>query len=220
MSIITEQEYLSQLYIIQSDNPPSQVLFPQTKTIYDIDLRTRVIDAPKFLAVEKDHEAETIYFRVDRYHDIMDLSLLTGVIQYKLPGDNRTHYSAIPYYDVITEFDNNKMIIPWTVDGNVTKYKGDVTFTLRFFKVERLEVQQSDEIDDESAKNAPAEVMYNLLYNLTTLPATSKVLEGMEVEELNNEFAIPANSVLYFEQEINALKQRGAGVDWILADLM
>lgn len=219
MSIITEQEYLSQLYIIQSDNPPSQVLFPQTKTIYDINLYTREITAPTFLAVEKDHEAETIYFRVDRYHDIIDLSLLTGVIQYTTP-DKKTHYSAIPYYDVITEFDDNKMIIPWTIDGNVTKFKGDITFTLRFFKVERLERQQSEEIDDEAAQNAPAEIVYNLLYNLTTLPATSKVLQGMEVDELNKEFAIPANSVAYFEQEIDKLKQRGSGVDWILADLM
>lgn len=215
MSIITEQEYLSQLYVIQSDNPPSQVLFPQTKTIYDIDLRTRKIDAPPFLAVEQDHEAETIYFRVDRYHDIMDLSLLTGIIQYTTP-DKKTHYSAIPYYDVITEFNDNKMIIPWTIDGNATQYKGDITFSLRFFKVERLERLQSDEIDDEAAQAAPAEIVYNLLYNLTTLPATSKVLQGMEVEELNKEFDIPANSVAYFQQEIDMLKQRSAGVNWIL----
>ena len=36
MSSIAEQDYLSQLYIIQSQNPPSLVLFPETKRIFDI----------------------------------------------------------------------------------------------------------------------------------------------------------------------------------------
>ena len=44
------------------------------ETIYDINLDTRIIDSPKFIGVEKDHAAETIYFKVDRYYDYMDLA--------------------------------------------------------------------------------------------------------------------------------------------------
>ena len=36
MSIIQEQDFLSHLHAIQSQNPPSLVLFPETKRIYDI----------------------------------------------------------------------------------------------------------------------------------------------------------------------------------------
>ena len=53
MSIIKEQEFLSNLYAIQSLNPPSYVLFPDTKKIYDIDLETRELNAPEFLSVSK-----------------------------------------------------------------------------------------------------------------------------------------------------------------------
>jgi hypothetical protein len=56
-------------------------------------------------------------------------------------------------------------------------------------------VEHSDEIDDEAAAAAPAEVRYKFNYNLTTQPAVSPVLEGMEVDELKSEFAMPANVV-------------------------
>ena len=80
MAIIKEQEFLSNLYAIQSLNPPSYVLFPDKKKTYNIDLATRTIDAPAHLSVSKDHESETIYFKIDRFHDYMDLTNTTCVI--------------------------------------------------------------------------------------------------------------------------------------------
>lgn len=211
MSIISEQDFLSQLYMIQGNNPPSQVAFPHgEKTIYDIDLATRTITPPPFLSVEKDHESSTIYFRVNRYFDYMDLSLLPGVIQYITP-DGATHYYPIPFYDIVTEQDkdepaNSKMLVPWCVQGTATQFVGDVTFSLRFFQVEQVQVEHSDEIDDEAAAGAPAEVCYNYTYNLTTLPAVSPVLEGMEVDQLKSEFAMPANVVASLQQQIDAIE--------------
>jgi len=35
---------------------------PADEPIYNINLNTRVIDPPKFLGVEADHEAEAIFF--------------------------------------------------------------------------------------------------------------------------------------------------------------
>ena len=74
MSSIAENDFKSQLYLIQSQNPPSLVLFPETKTIYDIDLDSRTITGPEILSVSRDHKAETVYFRIDRFRDYMDLS--------------------------------------------------------------------------------------------------------------------------------------------------
>jgi hypothetical protein len=55
------------------------------KTVYDIDLDTREITAPKFLGVLKDHSSETIYFRINRFHDFMDLANVACIIQYTTP---------------------------------------------------------------------------------------------------------------------------------------
>lgn len=217
MSVIPEQEYLSQLYAIQSNNPPSQVPFPELKTIYDIDLNTRTVEAPQLLSVSKDHEAETIYFRIDRYHDFMDLSLVAGIIQFVTP-DNQTHWYPIPFYDITSEKDNDKMIIPWNVSGEATQYSGQVTFSFRFFLIEQEIINKSDEIDNESLTGAvPPEVRYKLIYNLTTLSATSEVLDGMEVESMKSDFYLPANDVAALWAAINGL-QKYQGVSWILAD--
>lgn len=222
MSIISEQEFLSQLYIIQSDNPPSQVPFYGVKTIYDIDLNTREINAPKFLSISKDHQSETIYFRIDRYHDFMDLSLLTCVIQYITP-DKAMHWYAVPFCDVITEKsevrEESKMIIPWCIDGIVTQYAGPITFSLRFFLVEQEIVPVIDYIDEESIPEGtiPTEVRYKMVYNLTTLPAKSEILEGMEVDELTSNFDVSAEAAAYLMQEINKIN-KADGVDWIMAD--
>jgi hypothetical protein len=135
MSSINEQDYLSHLYAIQSQNPPSLVLFPKTKRIYDINLDSRTIDSPEFLSVAHDHKAETIYFRVDRFRDYMDLSNTVCVIQYVTP-DGKTHIYPVPFYDITTERKDKKMLFPWCVDGAATQFKGIVSYSIRFYLIE------------------------------------------------------------------------------------
>jgi hypothetical protein len=160
MSSIAENDFKSQLYLIQSQNPPSLVLFPETKTIYDIDLDSRTITGPEILSVSRDHKAETVYFRIDRFRDYMDLSNTACVIQYKTP-DGKQYLYPVPFYDVITEKENQKMIFPWCIDGMATSQKGTVQYSVRFFIVE----ERSEE--------------YTYLYNLSTIPAKGEVLHGM-----------------------------------------
>lgn len=197
MSSIPEQEYLSQLYIIQSQNPPSLVLFPETKRIYDIDLNTRTINAPQMLSVSNDHKAETIYFRVDRFHDYMDLSNTVCVIQYVTPN-NEVFVYPVPFYDVVTEKQNKKMILPWCIDGLATKYKGMVQYSVRFYRLE--------EKDQE----------YKLIFNLSTQVAASEVLEGMQVSELSKDFDISVERYEQILQEIDKIKREG--VYWDILD--
>ena len=197
MSSIPEQEYLSQLYIIQSQNPPSLVLFPETKRIYDIDLNTRTIDARQMLSVSNDHKAETIYFRVDRFHDYMDLSNTVCVIQYVTPN-NEVFVYPVPFYDVVTEKQNKKMILPWCIDGLATKYKGMVEYSVRFYRLE--------EKDQE----------YKLIFNLSTQVAASEVLEGMQVSELSKDFDISVERYEQILQEIDKIKREG--VYWDILD--
>ena len=166
--ITVSTEYWRNLYRIQQDHnlPSLAVLLPSTENIYEFDLNTRKLEAPEFLSNYTDHQAEVIYFKCNRYFDYMDLSETSIVIQYtNAKGESRLY--AVPFVDVATCSLENKMLIPWCVDGNVTAKAGEVTFSIRFYKIDR---------DGEI-----------VTYSLTSLPAKSQVLEAMNVIEGNPE---------------------------------
>jgi hypothetical protein len=134
--ITAANEYYSALAQIQDQNFPVQaVLVPSTERIYEVDLFTRSVSMPEFLSIETDHQAETIYFKVDRFFDYMDLSRTACVIQY-ITANNESHFYPVPFYDCITFNEENKMIIPWNISGAVTNTAGIVKFNIRFYKIE------------------------------------------------------------------------------------
>jgi transcriptional regulator with XRE-family HTH domain len=197
MAANTEKEYLSQLAQIQSNNPPSIALLSNAEKVYNIDLSAREIDAPKFLSVAKDHKSETIYFRVDRYFDYMDLANTTCIIQYITP-DKEPHIYIVPFYDIMTEREENKMLLPWCIDGAATENAGDIQYSVRFYIVE------SDGYD------------VKLIYNLNTVPSVSKVLHGMEVTELSSKYDIEEDPYFDLIQRIQAISREG--VYWDILD--
>ena len=209
MSVIQEQEFNSKLYAIQNLNPPSYVLFPEIKTIYDIDLQKRTVSAPKHLGVQKDHEAETIYFKVDRFHDHMDLANTSCIVQYTIPGQvKKTHLYIVPFYDLVSKQDEKKMLIPWSVDVNATKVKGTIEFSFRFF-VAKQQLVIVDDVDSEGNPIQREENRFDLLYNLTTLPAYTTVLEGMDVSDLEADYMAAANAYEELVTAINEIKREG-----------
>lgn len=209
MSIISEQDFLSQLYVMQSQNPPCAVQLYNAKTIYDIDLSTRKVNAPEFISVNKDHNAETIYFRVPRFHDYMDLFNTVCVVQYNTPG-SQTFFDVIPFYDVITERENNMMLFPWCVDGSATQLSGTVTFSFRFFIVEPEIVTVTDYVDTADMTSDPVETRYKLMYSLETLPRSVKILKGLEwSSDIEKPFDIPATNLERVLQEIDKIKREG-----------
>ena len=157
--ITTPKEYYDLLYRIQDENKPSlAVLLPSNEKIYEIDMNSRKIEAPKYLSVELDHRAETIYFKVGRYYDNIDLANMTCVVQYiNAKGEGRVY--PVPFYDVETYADENMMLFPWCIDGEATKASGNVTYSVRFYDI------------DESATY--------MRYNMSTLPSKSEVLHGI-----------------------------------------
>ena len=157
--ITTPKEYYDLLYKIQDENKPSlAVLLPSDEKIYEIDMNSRKIEAPKYLSVELDHRAETIYFKVGRYYDNIDLANMTCVVQYiNAKGEGRVY--PVPFYDVETYADENMMLFPWCIDGEATKASGNVTYSVRFYDI------------DESATY--------MRYNMSTLPSKSEVLHGI-----------------------------------------
>lgn len=154
---------LNQLYDIQARHAPSNVYLPFAHNIYEVDLNTRKIDGPAYLSVRRDHKAEVIYFKLDRYFDYMDLSNTVCIIQYLIPDENIPRIYIVPFFDTSTYFKDNKILIPWVVGGAVTSKAGKIEYSIRFYKIQRE--------NDNDIK---------LVYNLSTLPTTSEILYSLE----------------------------------------
>lgn len=168
--ISTPQDYQSLLYLIQNPNRPSVIIpLPKDEPIYEVDLKTRIINGPDLLSVRYDHKAEWIYFKVDRYFDNVDLATMNCIIQYNNANPDkkkRGYVYAPPFIDIVTLKDENKIIIPWLIEGPATAYEGKVEFALKFYRM---------------ASNGV------LLFNLNTLSTVSNVLKGMDIfEETEN----------------------------------
>lgn len=160
--ITSLQEYYNLLYLIQDENPPElAVLLPGNEAPLRIDLDTRKIDAPEYLSVATDHRAETVFFSVNRYFDNVDLSTMSCIIQF-INAAGESGIYVVPFYDISRGDDN--MLIPWVIEGAVTAKSGSVAYSVQFFRV-----------SESSSKYA---------YNLNTLPATSKVLEGNKFDKI------------------------------------
>ncbi len=161
--ITKSEEYLNFLQEISKGTPTYELRIPSDEPIYEIDLNTRIVNAPNFLSVESDHEAEIIYFSMDRYFESMDLVNCTGLVLFKNANNEEFAY-LIPAYDIVSQ--PGKIIFGWDIQGAVTKYSGTVQFAFKFYK---LDEQFDEEIGDFKAV---------LEFDLNTLISQSKILKG------------------------------------------
>ena len=176
--ITSPESYKNILTSIRDSNDDITVKMvnPDTEPVFKIDLNTRNITVPKELktiAVTGDHNAETIYFEVDQYFDNYDLSLLNCIVQYR----NALNEEDIMACNIDEYLPNGKIRLGWTITQHVAIAKGNVTFAVRFFKVE----------EDENGEK-------KLAYSLNTNPVTVSVSEGLEV--IDSEDFIPPLSDL------------------------
>ena len=171
------------IWHINSANPPQQVTpnFPLAdEELFEIDLNTRMIKGPEWLSLKEDHESQLLYFSVDRFYDNIDLSNAVCVIQYEtIHKDTKEKYKGVyfvPLYDLLTLADEEKMILVWQIKNSVSQSATSVKYNFRFYK-----------LDSEGF----------LIYNLNTLPATSKILDTLSSKDLN----VPEDSTLASEIE-------------------
>lgn len=155
--ITGSQEYEQFLNSIANSYVPPTVIMriPIDEPVYKVDLNTRAIQAPPFVGVEADHEAEIIYFEMDRFYDSMDLANCVGIVQFS-NAKHEEYYYVIPYYDIASI--PGKIIFGWDVQAAATKFGGTIQFSFKFFKVNN--------------------VTKTLEYEINTLVAKTKVLVG------------------------------------------
>lgn len=160
--ITNSRDYEELLWQIQSSAPTDRaILLPKDEQIYEIDLNTRKISVPKYLSVKNDHQAETIYFKFDRYYDNIDLTNMGCIIEYTNAAGNSFIY-PVPFYDIYNFVNEDKVLIPWCIQGQATAAAGTVKFAVCFFKINEN---------------------HQLTYALNTLVAQAQVLQGQEAQD-------------------------------------
>lgn len=188
--ITTPSDYEEKLWELQS-NAPTQtaILLPKDEKIFEVNLNTRKINVPKFLSVEKDHQAETVYFKFDRYYDLIDLTNMGCVIEYiNAAGDSYIY--PVPFYDKTTLISEGKVLIPWCIQGPATEKAGTVKFAIRFYSINEY---------------------HKLSYSLRTLVAESEVLKGQHTDDsqISERDIVLDNSLLELIEELQQAKENG-----------
>lgn len=196
--VTNARDYEEMLWQIQSNAPITKaLLLPTDEKIYEIDLDTRTISVPEFLSVEKDHYAETIFFKFDRYYERTDLTTKACIIQY-VNAEGKSFVYPVPFYDIETYALEDKVLIPWCIQGAATAAAGTVKFSICFYSID---------------------VTKKLTYSLNTLVASGKILKGQnatDIEDLTQDSIVLDNSLLELIQELQAAKNNGTlAVFWL-----
>lgn len=151
-------------------------ILPLDEEYFDIDLNTRTIKVPdgfkkNGIAVKGDMGAETIYFKVPRYFDAIDLNNTTIYIQWQYTSAE----TKLPVQGISQEWvrdiesEDDYLIFGWTLGGKITAQAGTLQFSVRFLNGTRK-----------------GEVFETVSYSLSTLTTTVLINAGLDfdVEEL------------------------------------
>lgn len=171
---------------INANTPMLMMLEPDTEPEITVDMDKRIITVPTELqniGVVDDNNAETVYIRVpSTTFDGIDLTDKTAYIKYINAGNE---YSAYEITDRNVE--GNSIKLGWTIDNNVTRYAGIVSFQLAF----------------ELSTN----------YQWSTVPTTINILAGLNIDSTipSGETAIVSglfNKVNNLESLINSISSK------------
>lgn len=160
-----------------------------------------VPDALKRIAVQGDHNIETVTFDCPRYWDEHDLSTMIIKINY-IRSDTKTGGFKAKNIRV-DETDNSIIHFEWTVSGNVTEVNGTLTFLVCATKVSEEDgIVQSrwhselnsdmyiskGETDhgDETLSELYPDIITQILADLDTTSADLSVLRASAVKSVND----------------------------------
>lgn len=154
--------HLAVLKSIQTSNARLASVVNLEQPIIEIKVDERTIVLPKtyqkFLAIQNDHVADSVYFCIDRYFDGVDLATKTCVVEY-LNGATPQEFRIAPILDVDITTDPNKVYFAWKLTRGATKAAGKISFAVRFY-----------EIDPNTG---------DFIYNLSTSPCQATILKGL-----------------------------------------
>lgn len=110
-----------------------------TEPIVEIDSDSRKITVPDELfniGVTGDHNCETVYFKIARYFDGADLSTHDCIIRFF----NAAHEYGEKGVSNVEIFDDY-IKFGWCIDKRVTRYSGEIEFTVQFETIDEYQWQ-------------------------------------------------------------------------------
>lgn len=132
---------------------------PLDEPMLEINANTRKIniDATDFkangISVQGDHLAETVFFKIDRYFDFMDLMNTDIYINWKIGSESGRDKCFIKSDSIIP----GCIVFGWSISNHITGKSGSLSFAVE------LEVMHDD----------------GQKYSLNTLPATAAIKDGL-----------------------------------------
>lgn len=108
-------------------------------TILANERRIHIPDGQNVYAVKGDHYAEVIFFKINRYFDIMDFNATDIYIQWKI-GD-KSGMSKSYLRDIHSE--DNYLIFGWALNKDITSSIGELEFSVRFILQEGTTLKYS-----------------------------------------------------------------------------
>lgn len=120
--IVTEEDESGEMDSIVGTHPASS----EPHITIGSDRKITVPDSLKRIAVQYDHNIETVTFDCPRYWDGIDMSVMQVYINYMRADGKPGSYKAD---NVSADEDNNSVMhFDWTISRNVTEIKGTVSF--------------------------------------------------------------------------------------------
>lgn len=112
-------------------------MLPLQEQYFEIDANTRTITVPEIfrkngLGVQGDKTAETIYFKINRYFDAMDLNQTDIYIRWE-NAEGNNGFSTEWVRDIET-FDDY-MVFGWVLGNTITETPGPLKFSISFVKI-------------------------------------------------------------------------------------
>ena len=134
--ITPSEEYKKQLWHFQYNTHSVNYNFqmPENEPVYQIDLNTRKVIVPNNLGVVEDHQAERIFFEINRDCNGIDLAKTVCVIIFKNAKKEGYTY-VVPEY--ILDENSDKMLFSWLLQAPLTAYAGKIQFMIKFFLVNK-----------------------------------------------------------------------------------
>jgi hypothetical protein len=165
--IQTLEQYFCHLGdLLDLHNGYKYIMLPLDEAPLDINANTREISIPNSfrtagLSVQGDELAETLFFRIDRFFDAMDLSTCEIYVHWSLAdGDAQ----ATPIYMVDVESEPGKLIFACPLTSEITRLAGAIELAVCFLK------RGSDN---------------TIVYNLNTKPVRATIGASLKFNTMN-----------------------------------
>ena len=188
INIRTLEEYFGVIASLSKYINSKYRILPLSEPYFDIDINTRQILPPNgnnTYAVKGDDYAETIYFKVHRYFDHIDLASKNIVIEWDNGTVNGKGMTEESIRDLVSE--PEYIIFGWTLTKEATSAGNSLKFTIRFYDYDPVK---------------------GVRYSLSTMPTTIFIREGLNHDFKEYKIIKPSDRItnlLLQDNDINGI---------------